>query len=111
MAKTTRTYSNRTLQAVNVFAKQIQLSRKQHRWSEAELAERAGISRSTIRMIEGGNPATSLGLFFEVATLLGIPLYSGDEQNLKAIRKNLDLQLALLPERIDKEKGDVFDEF
>ncbi|MEX0618621.1 MAG: helix-turn-helix domain-containing protein [Pseudohongiellaceae bacterium] len=111
MAKTARTYSNRTLQAIRVLATQIQLARKQHRWTEAELAERAGASRSTIRMIEDGNPATGLGLYFEVATLLGISLYDADSQKLTDIQHTLDLKLALLPSRIDKHRGEVFDDF
>lgn len=111
MAKDTRHYSARTLDAINLFALQIQLARKQRRWSEAELAERAGTTRPTIRQIEKGNPATSLGLYFEVATLLGIPLFDTDTQNLAAARNNLAYQLTLMPKRIDRERGKVFDDF
>lgn len=111
MAKSTRTYSSRTLQSIKIFALQIQAARKQQGWSEAELAERAGTTRPTIRQIEKGNPATSLGLYFEVATLLGIPLYDADSQKLTGIQNNLELQIALLPKRIDKDRGEVFDDF
>ncbi|MFA7670143.1 MAG: helix-turn-helix transcriptional regulator [Burkholderiaceae bacterium] len=111
MAKTTRHHSSATLDAIQVFALQIQLARKQRRWSESELAERAGTTRPTIRQIEQGNPATSLGLYFEVATLLGIPLFSGDERQLIATKNSLAYQLSLLPKRIDKPRGEVFDDF
>lgn len=111
MAKTRRIYSNQTLQALKAFASQIKLARKKHRWSEAELAERAGTSRPTIRGIEEGNPGTAIGLYFEIATLLGIPLFGEDSESLKTIQKNLDMELALLPKRIDKESREVFDEF
>jgi transcriptional regulator with XRE-family HTH domain len=111
MAKTSRTYSKQTLQAIKVFATQIKVSRKKHRWSVAELAERAGSTRPTIRRIEQGSPASELGLYFEVATLLGIPLFDADSQKLTAIQDNLNLQLAVLPKRIDKDRGEVFDDF
>lgn len=111
MAKLRRNYSSRTIQALKVFALQIQVARKQRGWSEAELAERVGTSRPTIRQIEQGNPATGLGLYFEVATLLGIPLLAEDEAALKSSEDRLGLQLALLPKRITKDEGGVFDDF
>lgn len=106
-----RIYSRHTMQAIQLFAALIKTARKKQRWSEAELAERAGISRLTVRKIEQGNPGTELGLYFEVATLLGIPLFSADSNKLAAIVHELDMQLALLPKRIDKESSEVFDEF
>lgn len=111
MAKLKRAYSSRTMQAVKVFALQIQVARKQHGWSEAELAERAGITRPTIRQIEQGNPATGIGLYFEVATLLGIHLFAEEEAELKSHEDRLNLQRALLPKRITRDKEDVFDDF
>ena len=111
MAKLKRNYSGRTMQALKVFALQIQVARKEHGWSEAELAERVGTSRPTIRQIEQGNPATGLGLYFEVATLLGLPLLAEDETELKANEDRLNLQLALLPKRITRDEGEVFDDF
>jgi len=106
-----RVYSRRAIQAMQLFAGLIKTARKKQRWSEVELAERAGISRLTVRKIERGNPGTELGLYFEVATLLGIPLFAADSNKLTTIAHELDLQLALLPKRIDKESGEVFDEF
>jgi transcriptional regulator with XRE-family HTH domain len=111
MAKVTRTYSNRTLQAMKIFASQIRLARKEHRWSIAELAERVGTTRPTIQQIEQGNPATGLGLYFEVANILGIPLFDTDANQMTAIQKQLDMSLSLLPKRIDKDRKGVFDDF
>lgn len=106
-----RIYSRHAMQAMQLLAALIKTARKKQRWSEAELAERAGISRLTVRKIEQGNPGTELGLYFEAATLLGIPLFATDSNKLTAMARELDLQLALLPKRIDKEAGEVFDEF
>ena len=109
--KQNRIYSRYAVQAMQLFAELIKVARKKQRWSEAELAERAGISRLTVRKIEQGNPGTEMGLYFEVATLLGIPLFAADSNKLTAIAHELDMQLALLPKRIDKESDEVFDEF
>ena len=96
---------------MQVLARQIQIARKQRRWSEAELAERAGTTRPTIREIEKGNASTSLGLYFEVATLLGIPLFAESEQGLDTLQERLGRETALLPKRIDRQTSDVFDDF
>jgi len=111
MAKVTRTYSNRTLQVIKIFASQIRLARKTHKWSIAELAERVGTTRPTIQQIEQGNPATALGLYFEAANILGIPLFDTDANQMTALQKQLDMSLSLLPKRIDKNRSEVFDDF
>ena len=111
MGRNSRTYSSQTLQAIKIFASQIKVARKKRRWSEAELAERAGTTRPTIRRIEQGSPTTELGLYFEIALLLGVCLFEEDSEKLAAIQDNLNLQLVLLPKRIDAESKEVFDDF
>ncbi|WP_299202905.1 helix-turn-helix domain-containing protein [uncultured Amphritea sp.] len=111
MGRNRRTYSAHTLKAISLFATQIKIARKKQRWSEMELAERAGTSRSTIRQIEKGSPTTELGLYFEIASLLGIALFDADDNRLNTLHDNLSLQLALLPKRISSESSEVFDDF
>ena len=111
MGKTIRIYSTATLQALKLFATQIRVARKNHRWSEAELAERAGTTRPTIRKIEQGSPTAGIGLYFEIAGLLGIPLFTADNTQMRGMQNTLDLKLALLPKRIDTDSRDVFDDF
>ena len=43
-------------------------------WSQAELANRLGVSRQTINAIETGRYDPSLPLAFKVATLLGLTI-------------------------------------
>ena len=111
MSKTSRIYSENTLQAIKLFASLIKRARKKHGWSVAELAERAGTSRSTMRRVEEGSAVTELGLYFEIANLLGIPLFSVENHEMTGIQERLDLELALLPKRIDSKIGEVFDDF
>lgn len=111
MGKRTRNYSSRTLLAIDLLAKLIQSARKRKGWSETELAERCGATRPTIRKIEQGNPATEIGLYFEIASILDIPLFSDDPAQLRSLRRELDLELSVLPQRIRKSAEEVIDDF
>ena len=85
MGKKIRSYSDVTLFAIDLLAKMIQSARKRRGWSESELAERCGATRPTIRRIEQGNPATEIGLYFEIANILDIPLFSDDPKQLRSL--------------------------
>lgn len=111
MGKKIRTYSSRTSQALKLLASLIKTTRKRRGWSESDLAERCNTTRATIRKIEQGNPGTAIGLYFETAHLLGIPLLAEDDDNLSEIQKRVDLELAVLPKRIRKGSKEVFDDF
>ena len=94
---------------------QIKLARKQRRWSEAELAERMGVSRETVRQIEAGALTVAIGTVFEAAVICGVPLYidSDDEhydrsrhEALRAQLYSIRTHLALLPRRIRQRSTD-----
>lgn len=105
-----RAYSRYTKEAMRLMGMQIQLGRKQKNWTEKELAERAGISRSTLQKMEKGEMSCAVGLVFEVAALVGLSLFEeGREDLLKQIKQSRDL-LTLLPRRI-KIKIKVDDDF
>ena len=73
--KRIRTYSYLTRNAMELLSKQIRLGRKRHKMSESELADRCGMSRSTLQRIERGDLSAEIGLVFEAATVVGIPLF------------------------------------
>jgi len=50
----------------------LRVLRAEHNWSQAELAERAGVSRQTINAVETGKYEPSLGLAFKLARLFGL---------------------------------------
>jgi transcriptional regulator with XRE-family HTH domain len=106
-----RTYSRYTREAAALLAKQVQLGRKQRKWTEHELAERAGISRTTLQKIEKGDLSVAIGLVFEVATLVGIPLFDEERPSLAAHIARTDDKLALLPSAVRKRRKTVDDEF
>lgn len=108
-----RTYSRYTREAIGLLASMIQLARKEHKMSESELAERAGISRGMLRRIEKADPKCELGVVFEVASLLGIRLFDdgADASKLAGYRKQADDRLSLMPQRIRKTSKETFDDF
>ena len=86
--------SQRTLDKLG---ENIKLARKRRKLTTIQVAERAGIDRTTLYHIEKGNPSVSLGAYFNVLRVLGLQddflkLAADDEfgrklQDLKLIGK------------------------
>ena len=106
-----RTYSKYAQEAAVLMGEQIKLGRKQRRWSEKNLAERAGISRATLQKIENGEMSCAVGLVFEVATLVGIRLFESDNIRLSKHIEHTRDKIALLPQRMKVTKKAVRDDF
>lgn len=106
-----RTYSKLTQEAASLLAKQIKLGRKQRKWTETDLADRAGISRATLQKIEKGDLSCAIGLVFEVATLVGMKLFDTPDSSLAMQHERMDDKLALLPKAVRSAKKAVDDEF
>ena len=50
----------------------IKLARKRRKLTTIQVAERANISRSTLYLIESGNPSVAMGGYFNVLRVLGL---------------------------------------
>lgn len=50
----------------------IRVLRAEHGWTQADLAERVGVSRNSINSIENGRFEPSLGLAFAIADTFGL---------------------------------------
>lgn len=57
----------------------LRLARLRRRLSAEQVAERAGVSRSTLHLMENGSAGTSLGKLVQVLAVLGL------EQDLSAV--------------------------
>jgi len=73
----------------------LKLARKRRKYTTSQVAERAGINRSTLYEIEKGNASVSFGAYFNTMRVLGLQddflkLAADDEYG----RKLQDLQLA-----------------
>jgi transcriptional regulator with XRE-family HTH domain len=114
--KKQRTYSRYTREAAILLGQHIQAARKLKKFTESELAERAGVARRTLQKIEKGDLTIALGFAFEVATLLGIRLFevdpASDRGGLRGELDRVSEKLALLPKRIRKPRREsVNDDF
>lgn len=110
MAKA-RTYSRHTREVVSLLGDHIKLQRKLNHWTENELAERANISRATLQKIESGELGCSIGLVFEVAVILGVPLFDPEKVSLEYQRELIQDKIALLPKKIKYGPVELFDDF
>lgn len=50
----------------------IKLARKRRKLTAIQVAERAGIARSTLYLIEKGDPSVAMGAYFNVFRVLGL---------------------------------------
>lgn len=107
-----RAYSRYALEGLILFGKAIRLGRMQHRLTAQELAERIGISRSTLQRIEKGDPKVEIGLMFEAAAIVGVKLFDADNKAIiTALSNRTDDRIALLPKHVYKAGKQVIDEF
>lgn len=109
--KENRTYSRYTDEALKLLAGRIKATRLDRGITVQDLAERAGISRDLLYRIERADPACSIGVVFEVSTLLGLTLFQSDYDDLKVKNKIVEDKLALLPSRARPTKLEVDDDF
>jgi len=108
-----RVYSPYTLTATELLGAEIALARRERRLSAKELAERLGVNRDTLAKVERGDPSVGLGVAFEAAALVGVPLFEADPGTLSANLVQARQRLALLPARVRSRRtsGDVNDDF
>lgn len=52
----------------------LRVLRAEREWSQADLADRLGVSRQTVNAIETGKYDPSLPLAFKIAAIFGLPI-------------------------------------
>ena len=75
------------------------------------LAGRAGISRDMLRRIEKGDPRCEIGVVFELAAILGVPLFEPELGALQRLDREIEDRLALLPKAVHTPRVEVKDDF
>jgi len=111
MMSKARVYSQYCVEAATLLGRQVKLGRKQRKWTEQELADRANISRATLKKIEKGDLACGIGFVFEVAALVGVQLFESGRISLAMQLGQTDDKIALLPKAVHKGKKVVDDDF
>lgn len=111
MPKRTRSYPRTVRLAAQLLGSEVHQGRIERRWTVRELAERAGISTQTLQRVEQGDPSVALGTAFDVASLVGVPLfYEEDSRLAQEARRSRD-RAALLPRRVRRREEEVDDDF
>lgn len=103
------TFSPLTREAGLLLGRRVRLARKEHRWTIAELAERVGVSPTTIQKVEKGDLTVALGSAFEAAVLVGVPLFDEDPARRVGEAQRVEALLAVLPASV--RHGPVDDAF
>lgn len=108
--KRTRAYSPLAVEAARLLGARVELARRERRWTLQELANRVGVSYVTMRKVERGDLTVGLGVAFEAAAVLGVPLFDEDRSRRRLESARVDDRLALLPRRVEKSV-EVDDDF
>jgi transcriptional regulator with XRE-family HTH domain len=109
--KRARTHSPYAVDAARLLGEQIRVARRERRWSQRDLAGRAGITPETVGKVERGSLSVALGTAFELATLVGVPLFHEDRAGLAADLDRTRDRSALLPQRVRARPREVKDDF
>ena len=111
MSKTQRPVSPYAADAVRLLGQLLRKSRIEKRMTTTEAAVRSGISRGLLHRIESGDPGCAIGAAFEVAAVVGLPLFDAKESTLgSALEANRDV-MRLLPRSIRRRRTEVDDDF
>ncbi len=84
-------------EALGLLGDRVRLARRQRRWTVEGLAERVGVSPTTIRKVEHGDATVAIGTAFEAAVLVGVALFHDDAARRALEGDALAARLALLP--------------
>jgi transcriptional regulator with XRE-family HTH domain len=107
-----RPHSPYAVDAARLLGARIRLGRRERRWSQDELAARAGITPRTLSKIEHGDLSVGLGTAFEAAALVGVPLFYAERSGLTADLDRTEARSALLPRpSATARPGEAKDEF
>jgi len=110
MPKHRHAYPPTVHEAAELLGAEIRQARLARRWTVRELAERAGITPTTLQKVEHGNPSVALGTAFDAATLVGVPLFYRDGSRLAEEAARLR-RPTLLPRAVRHRGGELDDDF
>ena len=108
--KVTRAFHPVSAEAAKVLGAQVRSARVQRGWTLRELADRVGATPSTVGKVERGDLTVGLGVAFDAAVLVGVPLFFEDRPRLALEADRGVERLALLPRRV-RPNREVDDDF
>ncbi len=106
-----RSYSRYALEATELLGLMIRSARVERKLTVSDVAERAGVSRGLVHRIERGEMSSSIGVAFEVATIVGLSLFDSEPTTLSRHRSMERDRLTLLPQSVRTGTKKVKDDF
>lgn len=106
-----RSYARYTLAAVGLLGTLVEVERKSRRMTASDLAQRLGVTRSTLARLERGDPKVELGLAFEACALFAITLFDEDAKGLGQRTQDANRLVAILPKYARPLQSAIQDDF
>ena len=106
-----RTYSQYSLNALELLGQLLREGRLSKAMTTTDLAARAGISRALLQRIERGDPGCAIGTVFEVAAICGVTLFYPEQRQLSSHLMLQREKMALLPKAVRSRAKAVNDDF
>ena len=103
-------FSPITIEAAGLLGSRVRLARRERRWTVEQLAERVGVTHTTIRKVERGDLTVALGTAFEAAAVLGVTLFHEDEARRSLEAGRIADRLSVLPKAV-RAVAEVDDDF
>jgi transcriptional regulator with XRE-family HTH domain len=111
MPKTQHPISPYAADAVRLLGQLLRKSRIEKRMTTTDVAVRSGISRGLLHRIESGDPRSTIGAVFEVAAIVGLPLFDAEQATLTDTLKTNREVMRLLPRSVRRQRTEVNDDF
>ena len=72
-SKSYNVLSDAALGSLTGLGKRLKEARLRRNWSQAQTAEKAGLSESSIKKVEGGSPRITVGAYLSLLDVFGMP--------------------------------------
>jgi len=89
----------------------LRTARNERQLTVEELAERAGVSRGLVYRAEEGDMGCAIGAVFELATILGVSLFTPDPASMALHTANTEKTLSLMPRSVHRSRKMINDDF
>lgn len=97
-------------QAENLGAR-IRIARQRRKLRLEDMAEKTGLSRSTVEAVERGAPTTAFGAYLTVLTVLGLARELDLLADPGLDRDGLALELSVTDKRVRLQRKDIGNDF
>ena len=105
--------SDAALGSLAALGSRLKEARLLRNWTQAEIAEKAGLSESSIRKVEAGSPHITVGAYLALLDVLGLPtafdrvIAAGDDTLGEALGRNALRKRARAPRAHDNDEFDI----